>query len=193
MEHIGLTYGLHRKDSGSFHRIIQNTEWRLPRKREFGKDWIRFFGDSLLNQSWVYTQSWVSSTLGIFCVHATWKFWRLAYELIVRLAARFTPDGAQSTMFGLDINTPLGVSVFHWWQQWWLLCKADVENLFSILLKVHTEARHSLHADTITAYIQCMLNIDSCCYELNVSDEMLKLAKSATYSVIAMHMIFHPL
>ena len=57
--------------TGSIHRIIQNTEWCLPRKREFSKDWIRLFGDSSLNQSWVYTQSWVSSTLGIGCDHAT--------------------------------------------------------------------------------------------------------------------------
>ena len=60
---------------------------------------------------------------------------------------------------------------------------ADVERLFSILRKVHTEARHSLNADTITAYLQCKLNIDTCCYELDVSEEMLKLAKSATHAV----------
>ena len=60
---------------------------------------------------------------------------------------------------------------------------ADDERLFSILRKVHTEACHSLNADTITAYLQCKLNINSCCYELKVSDEMLKLAKSATHAV----------
>ena len=50
------------------HRRIQNTEWRILGKREcsgnFSNDWIRLFGDSLLNPNWV------SSTLGIFCVHA---------------------------------------------------------------------------------------------------------------------------
>ena len=60
---------------------------------------------------------------------------------------------------------------------------ADVERLFSISRKVHTEAHHSLNADTITANLQCKLNIDSCCYEWNVSDKMLKLAKSATHAV----------
>ena len=59
----------------------------------------------------------------------------------------------------------------------------DVEKLFSILRKVHTEVRHRLNADTITAFLQCKLNIDSCCYELNVSDGMLKSAKSATHAV----------
>ena len=40
---------------------------------------------------------------------------------------------------------------------------ADVERLFSISRKVHKEAHHSLNADTITANLQCKLNIDSCC------------------------------
>ena len=43
---------------------------------KFSKNWIRVFwelafGDSLLNQSWV------SSTLGVFCVHTTWNLWLL--------------------------------------------------------------------------------------------------------------------
>ena len=88
----------------------------------------------------------------------------------------------------LAMKTPLGVVRFHLMATVMapLLLphsNADVERLFSILRKVHTEARHSLNADTITAYLQCKLNIDSCCYELNVSDEMLKLAKSATHAV----------
>ena len=90
----------------------------------------------------------------------------------------------------LAMKTPLGVIRFH------VMAtvmgpplplphsNADVERLFSIfwqfLRKVHTEARHSLHADAIIAYLQCMLNIDSCCYEFNVADEMLK---SATHTV----------
>ena len=53
----------------------------------FSKDCIRLFVDSLLNQRWVR-----QSMLSVFCVHATWKFWRLAYETTVRLAARFTRD-----------------------------------------------------------------------------------------------------
>ena len=67
-----------------------------------------------------------------------------------------------------------------------LLClphsNADVERLFSILRKVHTDARHRLNADTITAYLQCKLKIDSPCHQLAVSAEMLRLAKSATHA-----------
>jgi len=59
---------------------------------------------------------------------------------------------------------------------------ADVERLFSILRKIHTDARHSLNADTIAAYIQCKLNIDNPCHQLAVSAEMLRLAKSATHA-----------
>ena len=65
-----------------------------------------------------------------------------------------------------------------------LLClphsNPDVERLFSILRKVHTDARYHLNADTITAYLQCKLNIDSPCDQLALSAEMLRLAKSAT-------------
>ena len=54
--------------------IISIEEYRiapLPTKKrkcsgKFSKDWIRLFGDSLLNESWVR-----QSTLGVFCVHAT--------------------------------------------------------------------------------------------------------------------------
>ena len=67
-----------------------------------------------------------------------------------------------------------------------LLClphsNADIERLFSILRKVHTDARTNLNADTITAYLQCKLNIDACCYELVVSANMLTVAKSATHA-----------
>ncbi|KAI0224406.1 hypothetical protein LSAT2_024570, partial [Lamellibrachia satsuma] len=59
---------------------------------------------------------------------------------------------------------------------------AEVERLFSILRKVHTDYRYRLHADTVTAYIQCKMNIDSCCHELVVPTEMLKFAKSATHA-----------
>ena len=124
----------------------------------------------------------------------------LTYEPIVCLATRFTPDVDAEQLkeeYEIDhvwtdilaLKTPLGVVRF-------LLMatvmapllslpdsNADVERLFSILRKVHTEACHSLNADTITAYLQCKLNINSCCYELNVSDEMLKLTKSATHAV----------
>ena len=57
--------------------ITSIEEYRMapPAKKcsgKFSKNWIRLFwalafGDSLLNQSWV------GSTLGVFCVHTTWK------------------------------------------------------------------------------------------------------------------------
>ena len=37
----------------------------------------------------------------------------------------------------------------------------DCSPCLAFLRKVHTEARHILHADAIIAYLQCMLNIDS--------------------------------
>ena len=99
--------------------------------------------------------------------------WPIDHVLADILAMK-TPLGVVRFLLMATVMAPL-LSLPH--------SNADDERLFSILWKVHTEACHSLNADTITAYLQCKLNIDSCCYELNVSDEMLKLAKSATHAV----------
>ena len=66
-----------------------------------------------------------------------------------------------------------------------LLCfphsNADVERLFSILRKVHTDARRHLNADTITAYLQCKLNIDRPCHQLAVSAETGEIGDSCSW------------
>ena len=50
---------------------------------------------------------------------------------------------------------------------------AHSERTFSMLRKIHTDARSNLHADTITAYQQCKMNFDSCCHQLEAMPAML--------------------
>jgi len=38
---------------------------------------------------------------------------------------------------------------------------AESERSFSMLRKLHTDCRNNLHADTITAYLQCKMHFDS--------------------------------
>ena len=57
---------------------------------------------------------------------------------------------------------------------------ADCERAFSMVRKVHTECRKSLSADTITAFLQCKINFDTNCCELDVTPAMLRGAKHAT-------------
>ena len=180
----------------SIHRRIQNGASR--KKRQFSKDWIRLFGDSLLNQSWVYPKLGEQYTRYILCSRNV----KVLASGIMSRSCAWRPGSLQRPIdhvwpgLGWPWRHHWGSSIFTWWQQWWLLCKADVEKISSILQKVHTEAPHSLHADMITAHLQCMLKPQHwqlLLWVLNVSDEMLKLAKSAKYGVIAMHIIFHPL
>ena len=116
-----------------------------------------------------------------------------AFQLLGKDAIRLMEDGSArpidqvwSEVF--TIKTPMHVIRFPLLAKVMtpLLClphsNADAERLFSILRKVHTDARHRLNADTITAYLQCKLNIDSPCHQLAVSAEMLRLAKSSTHA-----------
>ena len=66
-----------------------------------------------------------------------------------------------------------------------LLClphsNTDSERTFSMLRKLNTECRNHLLAETITAYLQCKINFDSCCPKFQVSSAMLRDAKHACY------------
>ena len=57
-----------------------------------------------------------------------------------------------------------------------LLC-----NRFSLVRKIHTDARKTLLHETLTAYLQCKLNLDSLCHDFKVTPEMRRLAKGAAY------------
>ena len=50
-----------------------------------------------------------------------------------------------------------------------------------MLRKLNTECRNQLLAETITAYLQCKINFDSCCPKFQVSSAMLRDAKHACY------------
>ena len=56
---------------------------------------------------------------------------------------------------------------------------ADSERTFSMLRKLHTDSRSNLLPETITAYLQCKMNVDSCCYQLEVTPAMVRDAKRA--------------
>ena len=45
-------------------------------------------------------------------------------------------------------------------------------NTDSMPRKIHTDRRSSLQADTITAYLQCKMNLDSYCHELVATPTM---------------------
>ena len=77
---------------------------------------------------------------------------RLTYEPTVRLATRFAPDVDAEQL------------------------KEEIED-FQLLGDDVIALQ-----EAITAYLQCKINIDSCCHELVVSTEILKLAKSATHA-----------
>lgn len=80
------------------------------------------------------------------------------------------------TSFG-EIRFPLLGKVFPA-----LLClphsNADSERVFSMVRKIHTEARSSMTPDTLTAFLQIKLNSDSCCHDFIVTDSMIKKARS---------------
>ena len=57
---------------------------------------------------------------------------------------------------------------------------ADCERTFSMVRKVHTEARKSLHADAITAFLRCKINYDCHCYDFAVTPAILRGAKTCT-------------
>ena len=45
----------------------------------------------------------------------------------------------------------------------------------------NTDSRKSLLPETLTSYMQCKINFDACCYEMEVTIEMCQLAKHAAY------------
>ena len=64
---------------------------------------------------------------------------------------------------------------------------ADCERSFSVVRKVHTECRQSVSTDTLTALLQCKMNVDTECFRLSVTDEMVALAKRATHEYNLAH------
>ena len=65
-----------------------------------------------------------------------------------------------------------------------LLClphsNADSERVFSMVRKIHTEARSSLAPDILTAFLQIKLNCDSCCHDFKITPGMTDKAKCCT-------------
>ena len=59
---------------------------------------------------------------------------------------------------------------------------ADCERAFSMVRKIHTDARKTLLPETLTSYLQCKLNFDSFCHDFEVTTEMRRLAKGAAYA-----------
>ena len=62
---------------------------------------------------------------------------------------------------------------------------ADSERTLNML---HTEARKSLHADIITAFLQCKINFDSHCYDFAVTPAILREAKTCTHEYNVEHL-----
>ena len=56
-----------------------------------------------------------------------------------------------------------------------LYSNADSERTFSMLHKLHTDSRSNLLPKTITAYLQCKMNVDSCCYQMEVTPAMARV------------------
>ena len=57
---------------------------------------------------------------------------------------------------------------------------ADSERGFSMLRKIHTDQRSNLNQSTIIALMSLKLNSDSCCYNSELSEDLLKCCKKAT-------------
>ena len=64
---------------------------------------------------------------------------------------------------------------------------AGCERAFSVIRKMHIECRQSFNADTLTTLLQCKLKDDRSSYELNVSEEMVALAKRTTHEYNIQH------
>ena len=45
----------------------------------------------------------------------------------------------------------------------------ECERVFSMVRKIHTDSRKSLLPETLTSYMQCKINFNACCYEIDVS------------------------
>ena len=88
-----------------------------------------------------------------------------------------------------------GLKSFSWRLQWekedctclknlWGQCSvldtaihADCERVFSLVRNVHTEFMKSLAPETLTAFLQCKMNIDGC-YDSEPQESHLSLAKN---------------
>ncbi len=57
---------------------------------------------------------------------------------------------------------------------------ADAERGFSVLRKVHTDQRASLSHETIVHLFSIKLNDTSCCFDTELSEELITRCKKAT-------------
>ena len=57
---------------------------------------------------------------------------------------------------------------------------ADSERGFSMLRKIHTDQRSNLNQSTIIALMSLKLNSDGCCYNSELSEDLLQCCKKAT-------------
>ena len=64
---------------------------------------------------------------------------------------------------------------------------ADCERAFSVVRKIHTECYQSMNSDTLTALLQCKMNVDTVCHQFVVTDDMVTLAKRVTMEYNATH------
>ena len=58
---------------------------------------------------------------------------------------------------------------------------ADSERGFSVLRKIHTDQRSNLDHSTIVSLMSLKFNCDSCCFDTELSKELLTESKKATY------------
>ena len=60
---------------------------------------------------------------------------------------------------------------------------ADCERSFSVVRKVHTECRQSMNSDTLTALLQCKMNVDTACHQFVVTDDMVTLGNASLWTI----------
>ena len=68
---------------------------------------------------------------------------------------------------------------------------ADSERGFSMLRKIHTDQRSNLDHSSIVALMAMKFNVDDCCWDINLSPELLRECKKATKSYVAPHSDTH--
>lgn len=91
------------------------------------------------------------------------------------------------------LKTALGVPRFPLMKTLYtaLLChphsNANSERVFTHVRKIHTEYRKTMEVDTLTAYLKVKMNCDMCCYDANPASDMLKTARSATFTYNSQH------
>ena len=60
------------------------------------------------------------------------------------------------------------------------ISNADSERAFSILRKIHTDQRSNLDHSTVVSLMALKFNLDECCLDVELSEELLKSCKQAT-------------